>query len=265
MVHLTVTGLVTLLSISGPAAAVAAPPPFRATTLDSSTCVGNNHVYRSGLSYNVKGSNYIVHCAKDSTGAAIFSQEIPRGDFTSCFKICERTKGCDGFTFVGDRTGAKDSGKCYFKSDVGESLPASDDVITCKKDYDGPRGLEPELDPSGLPTHGLGHHTKSSHEPHSGHWTRPEGRLESRAADVNEKDLEPTKTHSHKSKHKTLATKTTALPTGLRETELPIMNSSPQWCRDWVQYQDLQFLKVLVQWGNREWDEQWLADPPRGE
>lgn len=285
MFHLTATGLVALLAILGPA--VAAPPPLRATSLDSSTCVGNRHVYRSGLSYNIKGSNYIVHCGKDSTGAAIFSQEISHGDFTSCFKTCERTKGCNGFTHVGGKNGI-----CYFKSEVGGTFPASDDVITCKKDHDGPRGLEPEPDSRSLPQHGLGHHIKSSHQPQPGHWTRPEGRLESRAAEMNEHDLGPTKTHSHhaKSKHDHLSSisatsamdsgsilthgitsspsKRTAASTSSVSTtaeERPMLNSSPKWCKEWIKYQKEQHMRVLIQDGNPAWDRMWLKDPARGE
>lgn len=141
MVQLAFTGLVGLIAALQPALAA---PQRNIGASDSSTCIADGKLYRSGRSYRVNNTKYVVRCAKDSSGDAQSVQKVSRGGFAACFDICERTKDCAGFTY----SGSGDAGNCYLKNKVGGDTSTSDDLVTCHKDPKGPPGEQPEPVPS---------------------------------------------------------------------------------------------------------------------
>jgi hypothetical protein len=140
MVHFAVTCLVGLLALLQPAIAA---PQRQIGASDSTTCIADGKMYRSGNSYRMNSINYVVRCAKDSSGPSFRTHKVPFGGFSMCFEVCERTSGCAGFSFVG----SKEGGNCYLKASVGGYVTASDETVTCEKDPGGSGG-EPEPMPS---------------------------------------------------------------------------------------------------------------------
>jgi hypothetical protein len=158
MVHFAVTSLVGLLALLKPAAAA---PQRKIGASDSTTCIADGKMYRSGHSYRMNGINYVVRCAKDSSGSSFRTHKVPFGGFSVCFEVCERTSGCAGFSFVG----SKEGGNCYLKASIGGYVTASDETVTCEKDPGG-SGDEPEPMPSSHDSyHGPVH--SSTTVPHS--------------------------------------------------------------------------------------------------
>lgn len=141
MVQLALTGLVSLLATLQPAIAA---PQRNPGSSDPATCIADNKLYRTGRTYRIDGGDYIVRCARDSTGNAMSSQKVMWGGFATCFNVCERTKDCAGFTYVGSR----DSGTCYLKSSLGGYPASTDDLVTCEKSPDKEPGRNPEPLPS---------------------------------------------------------------------------------------------------------------------
>lgn len=141
MVQLALTGLVGLLAALQPAIAASQRNPGSS---DPATCIADNKLYRTGRTYRMNGGDYIVRCARDSTGNVLSSQIVMWGGFATCFNVCERTKNCAGFTYVGSR----DSGTCYLKSSLGGYPASTDDLVTCEKSPDKEPGRDPEPLPS---------------------------------------------------------------------------------------------------------------------
>lgn len=141
MVHLALTSLVGLLAALQPAIAA---PQRNPGSSDPATCIADNKLYRTGRTYRMNGGDYIVRCARDSIGNAMSSQKVMWGGFATCFNVCERTKNCAGFTYVGSR----DSGTCYLKSNLGGYPASTDNLVTCEKSPDKEPGRDPEPLPS---------------------------------------------------------------------------------------------------------------------
>lgn len=56
---------------------------------------------------------YKIHCNQDNSYSSFNAVAVSNGGFTECFKFCDNSTSCAGFTFVGN-----DGGSCYLKEQM---------------------------------------------------------------------------------------------------------------------------------------------------
>ncbi|KAK3116534.1 hypothetical protein LTR53_003022 [Teratosphaeriaceae sp. CCFEE 6253] len=114
------TALVSLLTVAIDAQA---PTPTPSQTWTPSPVCSNGLATPSSLrgTYSdAYGANWDVECAQDSTGFVYNVQGTSGFGVYGCFRGCDNSPGCTGFSFIGSVTSPNTgSGQCYYRYQAG--------------------------------------------------------------------------------------------------------------------------------------------------